>query len=484
MENINSWNDIKWTIVDQTVFRLQLRIYKAATEKKLEKMYKLQKTLVSSKFAKYLAVREVTQDNTGNKTRGVDKKLIPSPKEKFDLANKLLLKGTSSPIKITYLVYPSGKRRPLCIPTIEDRAKQMLAYLAMCPQWEANFETNNYGFRPRRSLQEDMEDVFLEIGNKPKWVLDSKISKCFDEINHQYLLDKCETYPQMQKQICCWLKEGILYGGEYAFPEMGTLQSGIISPLLANIALHGIREDIDRYINTLGGLGGYRPNNRQTIKFFRYGDNFVIMHPNKEVILQLREVIQEFLKPIGLKLNPIKTRMVHTLNATEKTLPGFTFLGFDVIQCEKLLRQRAVFTQRDYKQDYSKLITPSKESTQAHRLKIRQIIRQSQGVDQENLIKKLNPIIRRWAFSKRSQIANKIFQNLDAYLWLHLWKWARKRHPKMSKIKLKEKYWHKVGKKNSVFGVKNNKGNLNLKLQLHSKIHIKFSITFPHSTET
>jgi RNA-directed DNA polymerase len=285
----------------------------------------------------------------------------------------------------------------------------------------------------------------------------------------------------MQKQICSWLKQGILYGGEYAFPEMGTPQGGIISLLLANIALHGIREDLDRYINT---LGGYRPNNRQTIKFFRYKDNFVIMHPNKEVILQFREVIKEFLKPIGLKLNPIKTRMVHTLNATEKRLPGFTFLGFDVIQCEKLLRQRAVFTERDYKQDYIKLITPSKESTQAHRLKIRQIIRQSQGVDQENLIKKLNPIIRRWAFSKRSQIASKIFQNLDAYLWFHLWKWARKRHPKMSKIKLKEKYWHKVGKKNSVFGVKNNKGNLNLKLQLHSKIHIKLSITFPHSTET
>ena len=117
METINSWNEIKWTIVDQTVFRLQLRIYKAATEKKLEKMYKLQKTLVSSKFAKYLAVRRVTQDNT----RG-----IPSPKEKFDLANKLLLKGTSSPIKRTYLVYPSGKRRPLSIPTIENGAKQMV----------------------------------------------------------------------------------------------------------------------------------------------------------------------------------------------------------------------------------------------------------------------------------------------------------------------------------------------------------------------
>lgn len=445
MENINSWNDIKWTIVDQTVFRLQLRIYKAATEKKLEKMYKLQKTLVSSKFAKYLAVGRVTQDNAGG---------ITSPKEKFDLANKLLLKQTG-------------------IPKIEDRAKQMLAYLAMSPQWEAHLEANSYGFKPGRSVQDAMEAVFLGIAKKPKWVLDAYISKCFDEINHQYILDKCETYPQMQKQIRDWLKAGILYGGEYAFPKMGRPQGEIISPLLATIALHGIREDMDRYINT---LGGHRPKNRQTTTFVRYADDFVIMHPDKQVILQLREVIQKFLKPIGLKLNPIKTRIVHTLNATEERLPGFTFLGFDVIQRQKRLRQRAGFTDRDSKQDYITLITPSKKGTQAHRLKIREIIRQYGGIDQENLIKKLNPIIGGWVLSKGSQIASKIFQDLDAYLWLHLWKWGRKRHPKMSKIKLKEKYWHKVGKQNWVFGVKDNKGNLTLRLQLHSKV------SFHHST--
>jgi RNA-directed DNA polymerase len=312
--------------------------------------------------------------------------------------------------------------------------------------------------------------VFLGIAKKPKWVLDADISKCFDEINHQYLLDKCETYPELRKQISAWLKAGILYGGEYAFPEMGTPQGGIISPLLANIALHGMREEIDKHINT---LGGHRPNNRQTTTFIRYADDFVIMHPDKEVLLQLKEVIQEFLKPIGLKLNPIKTRVIHTLKATDDTPPGFTFLGFDVIQRKKRVRQRAVFTDRESKQDYITLITPSKEGTKTHRLKLREIIRQYRGVDQENLIKKLNPIIRGWALSKRTQIASKVFQDLDAYLWLHLWKWCRKRHPKMSKIKLKDKYWHKVLKENWVFGVKDKNGNVSLRLQLHSKIPIK-----------
>lgn len=339
----------------------------------------------------------------------------------------------------------------------------MLAYLAMCPQWESQFEANSYGFRPGRSVQDAMQAVFLGIAKKPKWVLDADISKCFNEINHQYLLDKCNTYPQMRKQIRAWLKAGILYGGEYSFPEMGTLQGGIISPLLANIALHGLREHLDEYINT---LGGNRTNNRQALTFVRYADDFVLMYPDREVLLNLKEVVQKFLDPIGLKLHPIKTRVVHTLNATNDIPPGFTFLGFDVIQRQKRRR----LTKKKSKQDFVTLITPSKEGVRTHRLKIREIIRRYRGIDQEKLIKILNPIIRGWSLSKRTQIASEVFQDLDAYLWSHLWKWCRKRHPKMSKVKLKEKYWHIVGKQNWVFGVIDCNGNVSTKLQLHSKI--------------
>ena len=471
MENINSWKDIKWVAVKKHVFRLQLRIYKAALNKEFDKMYKLQKMLSSSKFAKYLAVRKVTQDNAGKKTPGVDHILINSHKDKFDLANSLTLDGSSSPIKRTYIVYSDGKQRPLEIPMIKDRAKQMLAYLALCPQWESQFEANSYGFRPGRSVQDAIEAVFLGISKKPKWVLDADISKCFDEINHQYLLDKCNTYPEMRKQISAWLKAGILYGGEYSFPEMGTSQGGIISPLLANIVLHGLREHLDLYINT---LGEHRPNNRQSLTYVRYADDFVLMYPDREILLNLKGVVEEFLEPIGLELHPIKTRLVHTLNAVNDIPPGFTFLGFDVIQRQKRTRQRVVFTKRKSKQDFVTLITPSRKGVRAHRLKLREIIRKYRGVDQENLIKILNPIIRGWALSKRSQIASKIFQDLDAYVWTHLWKWCRKRHPKMSKVKLKEKYWHTVGKQNWVFGVKNYKnGNVDIRLQLHSKIPIK-----------
>jgi RNA-directed DNA polymerase len=468
MENINSWKDIRWTTIEKTVFQLQLRIYKAADEQNFEKMYKLQKLLISSKSAKYLAVRRVTQDNAGKKTSGVDKRIIKTPAERFALANKLTLNGKSSPIKRIFIPKSDGNQRPLGIPTIEDRAKQMLAYLALCPQWEANFEAGSYGFRPGRSVLDATEAIFLGMNRKPKWVLDADISKYFDRINHKYLITKCNTFPKMRQQIRAWLKVGILDADEYIFPEMGTPQGGIISPLLANIVLHGLRAKLDDYINTLPGS---KRDNRAALTFVRYADDFILMYPNRDTLLALKEITEKFLEPIGLELHPIKTRLVHTRDWIDDSPPGFTFLGFDIVQKPKWTRMRNAFSKRKTNQSYITLITPSKEGIQLHKSKIRDTIRRHRGIDQEKLIQRLNPIILGWALSKRTQISSKTFQDLDAYVYLHLWKWARKRHPKMSRVKLKEKYWHTVGKNNWIFGIKHN-GKVTKRILRHSTIPI------------
>ncbi len=239
------WNQINWRKAERLTFKLQKRIYRASERGDVKAVRKLQKTLINSWSNKVLAVRRVTQDNTGKRTAGVDGIKLLTPKQRFNLVSQLKATGKSQPTRRVMIPKPgTNESRPLGIPTMYDRALQAVVKAALEPEWEASFEPNSYGFRPGRSCHDAIGAIFNSIRYKAKYVLDADIAKCFDRINHKALLDKINTYPGLRRQIKSWLKSGVLDQGEILPTNEGTPQGGVLSPLLANIALHGMEERV------------------------------------------------------------------------------------------------------------------------------------------------------------------------------------------------------------------------------------------------
>src|SRR5713226_6689646 len=240
-----AWNKLPWRKLEKHVYRIQKRIYRASQRNNLRAVHKLQKLLMKSEAARLLAVRRVTQDNQGKKTAGVDGVKSVPPKQRLDMAERIhpqyWKRKKSPPVRRIYIPKPGkAEKRPLGIPVMETRAQQALAKGALEPEWEACFEANSYGFRPGRSCQDAIQAIFLAICKKPKYELDADIAGCFDNINQEALLSKLNTYPAMRRTIHAWLKAGMLEQGGFAPTSRGTPQGGVISPLLMNVALHGL----------------------------------------------------------------------------------------------------------------------------------------------------------------------------------------------------------------------------------------------------
>jgi RNA-directed DNA polymerase len=246
-KSMYGWNAVPWKEVERNVFKLQKRIYQASSRGDVRRVRKLQRLMMNSRAARLLAVRRVAQDNQGNKTAGVDGVRSLTPKERLALSETLRVDGSSKPVRRVWIPKPgTEEERPLGIPTMKDRAVQSLVKLALEPEWEARFEPNSYGFRPGRSCHDAIEAIFNAIRFKPKWVLDADIAKCFDRISHEELLRRVNTGPALRRQIKSWLRAGILDNGRLFPSTAGTPQGGAISPLLANIALHGLETAITK----------------------------------------------------------------------------------------------------------------------------------------------------------------------------------------------------------------------------------------------
>jgi RNA-directed DNA polymerase len=435
---IEDWTQIPWRKLEKKVYRLQKRIYQASLRGDEQAVHSLQRLLMKSEAARTLAVRRVTQDNQGKRTAGVDGVKSVAPAERLVMVKRLRHHKTIKPQPTRRVWIPKpgkSEKRPLGIPTMLDRSHQYLVKLALEPEWEARFEANSYGFRPGRSTHDAIAAIFNIISKQPKYVLDADIANCFNNINHVALLEKLHTYPALRRTIKAWLKAGVLEDHVFASTEAGTPQGGTISPLLANVALHGMEQAVQAGYN-------FKGRDKPKPKLVRYADDLVVFFPTREGIEKAKTALETWLTDIGLEMKPSKTRIAHTLQALEGEPPGFDFLGFEV-------RQYPVGKYRSGKHNgkrlgFKTIIQPSKEAIKRHREELRKVVHHGQGLTQAALIGQLNPKIRGWSHYYRSVASKKALNDCDYHLFPLLLRWAKRRHPRKSASWITHKYWRTV----------------------------------------
>jgi RNA-directed DNA polymerase len=456
------WSSINWRKLERAVFKLQKRIFQASLRGDTKAVRSLQKTLMRSWSGKALSVRKVTQDNQGKKTAGVDGIKSLTPKARLTLVLSLNIKQKVGATRRVWIPKSNGDKRPLGIPTMHDRATQALVKLALEPEWEAKFEPNSYGFRPGRSAHDAIGAIFNSINKSEKWVLDADISKCFDKINHEELLNKINTFPTMRRLIKAWLKAGVMDDGQLFDTNEGTPQGGVISPLLANIALNGMEELVKEYARS---LKGEKLKNQRSISLIRYADDFVILAPKAKQIIELQELVKTWVAVMGLELSASKTSIGHTIDIPsrkeDKTFKepktkltdnaGFDFLGFNVRQYE--VDWNSSGSCNGTKLGFKTLIKPSKKAIKKHYEAIAEIIDAHKSAPQAALISKLNPVVRGWVNYYSTVVSKETFSTLDYMVYQKLSRWAQRRHPGKSGSWVSNKYWHTVGGNNWVFSV-------------------------------
>ncbi|MDE5082584.1 MAG: reverse transcriptase domain-containing protein [Trichodesmium sp. St16_bin2-tuft] len=348
-----AWKNLDWKKFQRDLLRLQKRIYKAMQDEDLRKVRSLQHLVLKSRAARMLAVRQVSQLNSGKKTCGVDGQKSLNFQQRLELAEKLkeANKWEHKGLREVQIPKKNGKMRTLKIPTIADRAWQCLVKYALEPAHEATFHARSYGFRPGRSTHDAQRYVFTHLqGNKNslnKRVIELDIEKCFDRISHSAMMSKVIAPQRIKKGLWRCLKAGV----SPEFPEQGTPQGGVVSPLLANIALNGIEE--------------IHPS-------LRYADDMVFFLKPKDNAEKILEKVQQFLAERGMNISAEKTK-------TTRTTAGFDFLGWHF----------KVLGNGKYR------CVPSEDNYEKFRKKIKAIVN-NPALATAAKAKKLTPIVRGW----------------------------------------------------------------------------------------
>lgn len=385
------------------------------------------------------ALRRVTT-NRGKRTPGVDGVILKKDEDKYHMVLSISRRNyIPQPLRRIYIPKAGGKKRPLGIPTMLDRAQQALYTLALEPVTETTADHNSYGFRLKRGAADAIQRLFSTTSRKydPQWVLEGDIKGCFDNISHDWLLENVVTDRVILRK---WLKAGFMEKATLFPTQQGTPQGGIISPCLANAVLDGMEEALDNEFGSRRNLSGRR--NRQMrrltklngVRVCRYADDFIILGRSRELLEdRVKPVIMAFLKERGLELSLEKTKITHT---TE----GFDFLGQNVRRYQLRSGKSKL------------LIKPSRKNIRTFLASIRATIKKMASAKQESLIHKLNPMIRGWGNYHRHIASKNTFNKVDHEIWTALWRWAKRRHPQKGLGWIRRRYFHTIRGVQWVFG--------------------------------
>lgn len=434
--SVITWKTINWTEVEFRVRRYQTRIYKASRDNNKTKVKWLQKRLLRSLDAKLMSVRQVTRLNQNKRRLGIDRKIFVTENQKGKLVQKLRLDGKPAPILSGYINEPRKKEK-FGIPIIEDRAKQALCLLALEPEWEARFEPNSYGFRPGRNYYDAIEAVAINLRNRSgekgfeKHILNAEISESFDKIDSNYLLTKLETIPEIENQIKVWLNADIFqkFQGSKMDPISNNIQripeAGILSPLLVNVALHGMETYLKDWICNKHYFGKTNTSSKNatpnSIAIIRYADDLVIIHKEKSIIQEAKEEIAKWLLDgPRLEIYDPKTSIINSNQ-------GFDFLGFSIITVTADQPRVKIY--------------PSRKSQVTLLLKVRNIIQTNRSASAYNLILTLRPVTLGWANYFRFSDCQTVFHKLTHLINQKLRAWVFRRDTRNGRMEVKQRYF-------------------------------------------